>query len=273
MIKLIAIDLDGTLLRDDKTISNRNKKVLQQAKEQGVKVVICTGRPLFAIKGFLERLELEDAGDYSITFNGSSVQKNDTGETLLAHFLSFEEVLFAYEEVTKLGLPLDIISGDTVIHLPAPKGRESIYEGMNPLLKVENTTIEELDPNRTFNKMVVAADQDYLDEKIAVMPEIMLRTFNLMKSRDDLLEVIHKEASKARGIHELAEYLGIKQEEVMAIGDEGNDASMIEYAGVGVVMENGNPLLKQMAQFITKSNQEDGVAYAVEQLVLTKEEE
>ena len=89
-----------------------------------------------------------------------------------------------------------------------------------------------------------------------------------MKSRDFLLEIIHKDVSKANGIDLLAKELGIKQSEVMAIGDEENDVSMIEYAGMGVVMENGNENLKKLAQFVTKSNQEDGVAHAVEKFVL-----
>jgi Cof subfamily protein (haloacid dehalogenase superfamily) len=89
-----------------------------------------------------------------------------------------------------------------------------------------------------------------------------------MKSRDCLLEIIHKDVSKANGIDLLAKELGIKQSEVMAIGDEENDVSMIEYAGMGVVMENGNENLKKLAQFVTKSNQEDGVAHAVEKFVL-----
>lgn len=92
-----------------------------------------------------------------------------------------------------------------------------------------------------------------------------------MKSRDNLLEIIHKEASKAAGIDELANYLGIKQSEVMAIGDEENDFSMIEYAGLGVVMENGSQGVKDIAKFVTKSNQEDGVAHAVEKFVLINE--
>lgn len=271
MIRLIAIDLDGTLLTDDKQISDRNKEVLTKAKEQGVKVVLCTGRPLFAIEPYLDRLELRDEGDYSITFNGSSVQKNDTAETLLAHSLSFDEVSRVAKVMRKLNLPLDIISVDTVIHLDTAKEpHTSIYESMNPLLKVEHATLETLDKDRLFNKMVVAVETSYLDEKIAQLPKELLEEFNIMKSRVNLLEIIHKEASKAAGIDELANYLGIKQSEVMAIGDEANDFSMIEYAGMGVVMDNGSQEVKDIAQFITKSNEEDGVAHAVETFVLTK---
>ncbi|MER2117699.1 MAG: HAD-IIB family hydrolase, partial [Enterococcus casseliflavus] len=82
MIKLIAIDLDGTLLNDKKEVTPRNKEVLARAKAQGVKIVICTGRPLRAIRPYLEELSLKEPGDYSITFNGGLVQKNETGEII-----------------------------------------------------------------------------------------------------------------------------------------------------------------------------------------------
>ncbi len=85
MIKLVAIDLDGTLLNSQKEISLRNKQALMAAKQAGVKVVICTGRPLAAIGPYLEELGLQEEGDYSITFNGGLVQKNDTGPLLRKH--------------------------------------------------------------------------------------------------------------------------------------------------------------------------------------------
>lgn len=268
MIKLIAIDLDGTLLTDNKTISDRNKEVLTKAKEQGVKVVICTGRPLMAIEAYLNRLELRDAGDYSITFNGGSVQKNDTGETLSSYSLSSQQVKEMAEVMTALDLPLDVVSVDTCIHLPTSTSRQSEYLGINPLLKEESMALDEIDGSRIYNKMVVAAEPAYLDGQLEQLDSKWHTRYNLMKSRDSLLEIIHPEVSKANGIALLAKELGIKQSEVMAIGDEENDVSMIDYAGMGVVMENGNEELKKKAQFITKTNEEDGVAYAVEKFVL-----
>ena len=92
MIRLIAIDLDGTLLQDDKTISERNKRVLKEVKRRGMKVVICTGRPLKAIEHILQELQLLDDEDYSITFNGGLVQKNASGEILAKTSFSLEEV-------------------------------------------------------------------------------------------------------------------------------------------------------------------------------------
>ncbi len=270
MIKLIAIDLDGTLLTDEKTISDKNKAILSKAKKQGVKVVICTGRPLIAIESYLNRLELRDPGDYSITFNGGAIQKNDTGEELLSYALTLRDVQDMAEVMTELDLPLDIISVDTCINLTTSKSQKSLYKTLNPLLKFKTMSPEELDDSIIFNKMVVGVDADYLDEKLKGLSKEWYERFNIMKSRTCLLEIIHSDVSKANGIDLLAKKLGIEQSEVMAIGDEENDVSMIEYAGMGVVMANGNERVKKLAQFVTKSNEEDGVAYAVEKFVLTK---
>ncbi|MDT2830143.1 Cof-type HAD-IIB family hydrolase [Vagococcus carniphilus] len=270
MIKLIAIDLDGTLLTDEKTITDRNKEVLTKAKEQGVKVVLCTGRPLIAVESYLNRLELRDPGDYSITFNGGAVQKNDTGEELLSYSLTLKDVQDMAEMMTELDLPLDVISVDTCYNLTTSKSKKSLYETLNPILDFKTVSPAELDESITFNKMVVGVEPAYLDEKLKQLPQEWYDRFNIMKSRECLLEIIHPEVSKAHGIDLLAKELGIKQSEVMAIGDEENDVSMIEYAGMGVVMGNGNERVKKLAQFVTKSNEEDGVAYAVEKFVLTK---
>lgn len=272
MIKLIAIDLDGTLLKDDKTISDRNKQALVQAKHEGVKVVICTGRPLIAIEPILDRLELRDAGDYSITFNGGAIQKNDTGEEIFSDSLSLADVKETAELMTTLDLPLDVLSKDQCIHIPtATAAHQSIYETLNPLLTFVHQTTASLTETKIFNKMVVGVDQSYLDQQISNIPNEFHAKFNIMKSRPNLLEILPKTVSKANGIQKLTDILGIKQSEVMALGDEENDESMIEYAGLGVVMENGNVELKKIAQYIAPSNEKDGVAVAVEKFVLKGE--
>lgn len=268
LIKLIALDLDGTLLKKDKTISQKNIDCLRQAKALGVKIVICTGRPLAAIEAIIDEIGLRDTGDYSITFNGGAVQANASGEVMRAHFLNRSQVEDVFTLMQKIDLPLDVISEATCYHLPTAKEHPSIYQTLNPILSYEDVTLEELPKDIPYHKMVVAYEMDYLDEKIKVIPTDYYQKFNMMKSRTRLLEILHPEVSKANAINELATHLGIEQAEVMAIGDEENDRSMIEYAGIGVVMGNGNPELKKVAQFVSTTNEEDGVAHAIETLVL-----
>ncbi|AYW47922.1 Cof-type HAD-IIB family hydrolase [Tetragenococcus osmophilus] len=268
MIKLIAIDLDGTLLDDEKKISLRNKKALQAARAQGTKVVICTGRPLAGIRPYLEELEMQSAGDYSITFNGGLVQKNDTGEIVEKAALKQEDVLDLVDLAQNLNLPLDVLSDEVVLSLPTSAQHLSLYPQLNPLLTFQAATVEEMTPERLYNKAVVGYHQDYLDQQIAKIPASYKERYEVIKSRGNLLEFMPKGITKAFGIAALAQDLAFSQEEVMGIGDEENDLPMIEYAGFGVAMDNAVALVKQKANIITGTNEEDGVAQVVENYVL-----
>ncbi|MGX7263541.1 Cof-type HAD-IIB family hydrolase [Enterococcus crotali] len=268
MIKLVAIDLDGTLLNSKKEISTRNKEALAQAKAAGVKIVLCTGRPLAAIEIYLEELNLRDNGDYSITFNGGLVQKNDTGEIIEKALMPLEAVHELYELATSLNVPLDILSDGLVMQLPASKEHISIYSQLNNLLTFESYELAQLTTDQIYNKAVVAIDEIYLDEQIKKIPASFYERYEVIKTRSNLLEFMPKGITKAYGISLLARDLGIKQEEIMTIGDEENDLPMIEYAGLGVAMENAVAKVKEMADVITDTNDNDGVAQAVEKFVL-----
>lgn len=166
LIKLVAIDLDGTLLDSKKEISARNKEALTQAKAAGVKIVICTGRPLAAIGIYLDALNLRDNGDYSITFNGGLVQKNDTGEIIEKSSLALENVHELYELAKLLNVPLDILSDGLVMQLSTTQEYESLYSQLNKLLTFESYEVAQLTTDRIYNKAVIAVDQVYLDEQI-----------------------------------------------------------------------------------------------------------
>ncbi|MGG5342757.1 Cof-type HAD-IIB family hydrolase [Enterococcus sp. AZ192] len=268
MIKLVAIDLDGTLLDSKKEISSRNKAVLAQAKAAGVKVVLCTGRPLAAIEGYLETLDLRDNGDYSITFNGGLVQKNDTGEIIEKNPMPLEDIHVLHGLAETLNVPLDILSDGIVLQLPVSKEYTSLYSQLNNLLTFEPVELVDLTAERIYNKAVVAIDEDYLDEQIKKIPSEFYDKYEVIKTRSNLLEFMPKGITKAYGISLLAKDLAIEQEEIMTIGDEENDLPMIEYAGLGVAMENAVPRVKELADVITDTNDNDGVAKAVEKFVL-----
>lgn len=269
MIKLVAIDLDGTLLNSQKEISLRNKQALMAAKQAGVKVVICTGRPLAAIGPYLEELGLQEEGDYSITFNGGLVQKNDTGAIIEKTLMPLEAIHELYQLATTLNMPFDVLSDEVVMQLPSASNYPSIYSSLNKLLTFESYKLEELTPNRIYNKVVVAIDEAYLNERIKEIPASFYERFEIIKTRNNLLEFMPKGITKAYGISLLAKDLGIRAEEIMTLGDEENDLPMIEYAGLGVAMANAIPLVKEAADVVTDTNDQDGVAKAVEKYILT----
>lgn len=268
-IKLIALDLDGTLLNGKKQISKTNQEALLEARKKGVKVVITTGRPLPAVENFLQELDLIHSDEYSITFNGGLVQTNE-GEILDQTGFGLEAVEMLYTTAQDLSLPLDVIHGGDVYLLPS--ARESLYPSCNSLLTYHPTAYQDLPKNTAFNKAVTACEAHFLDEQIPKIPTELHQHFEIFKSRDILLEWSPKGVHKAEGLTKLIGHLGLQQSEVMACGDEDNDLSMIQWAGLGVCMANGSEKVKEVANVVTPmTNEEDAVAWAVRKYVLGEE--
>ncbi|NEW65507.1 HAD family phosphatase [Carnobacteriaceae bacterium zg-84] len=272
MIKLIAIDLDGTLLTSDKTISQRNKEVIKQAKEQGIKIVLCTGRPIMGIRAFLEELDLISEHDHCITFNGGLVQVTETEEILAQKAHTKADVEHIYDVCFSVGLPINAIDLEKVYEPIYPPHNRSLYPDIINNLLFEHRDIDSFDADHMFNKVVSCCPQDVLDSKIAVLPETFKNDYTLLKSRPILLEILPKDVDKGYGLKCLCELLNIKAEEVLACGDEENDLAMLTYAGYGVAMGNATQDVKNAAKYITDTNDADGVAKAIELYVLHKGE-
>lgn len=271
-IKLLALDLDGTLFNSQKEISPDNRRAIAKARERGIKVVITTGRPLKAIGSLLDDLDLVSEDQYCITFNGGLVQKT-TGEVLHQSGLTYEELVLLYQMFEAVGLPLDIISEDLVYSLPS-QGNYSQYHTANPLLTfVELEDISELPRDQHYYKVVSVYDQDFLDRQLKRLPASLWEDFEAFKSREIIFEVMPKGTHKAAGLAVLAEKLAISPTEMMAMGDEENDLTMLTYVGLGVAMKNAVPTLKQAARFVSeKGHEESGVAWAIDRYLLKEED-
>ncbi len=264
-IKLVALDLDGTLLTSDKRISEENKRAIQAARAKGVQVVLTTGRPLKAIEPFLEELNLLGEGNYSITFNGGLVQEN-TGRVLDKIGFGLEEARTIRAVTQQLDLPLALLFGGTIYTLPSEQ--PSLYAVLSPLLDAVDIDDADL-PDIVYNKAVTAIEATYLDERIPQIPKELHEQFEIFKSRDILLEWSPKGVHKANGLAKLIQHLGIERSEVMACGDEENDVSMVEWAGLGVAMANASATLKEVANVVLPlTNDENGIAWAIDQYVI-----
>ncbi|WP_010632003.1 sugar-phosphatase [Sporolactobacillus vineae] len=270
MIRLIALDLDGTLLNNEKRISAATRKVLIQAQEKGVKIVLCSGRPIAGIKTYLDFLGLNEHGNYAITYNGGLVQKTDSGEVLSEKILTRRDIQNLYALSRKLSVPMNFIDRNYVYCPLPPEGRPSLYGTVMNSLPFIGATIDRLPGDLKINKVVYCTDQDYLDSAIQKIPESYSKKYSLLKSRPILFEIMNKEVDKGKGLQALGAYLNIKPDEMMTCGDQENDLAMIRLAGLGVAMGNAIPEVKDIAQFVTKTNAEDGVAYAVKKFVLNQ---
>lgn len=265
-IKLVAIDLDGTLLRSDRTISKENKQAILAAKEAGVKVVLTTGRPLKATEHYLEECQLMEPGDYCITYNGGLIQKTDTGEVLRKTIMSHDDVLEVHQLLEKLNLPMSAVGMDSIYETPHPEGKPSLYREIQPLLDIK----EDVEPNDIpdIAKVVSSRSVEEIDGAISNIPSHFYDKYTIVKSQPTLVEFMTKGVHKANGLRMMSELLDITQDEMMAIGDMENDATMIEYAGMGVAMGNADERIKELSQYVTKSNDDHGVAHAITKFVL-----
>lgn len=269
MIKLIALDLDGTLLTSQKNISETNKQAIKLARAKGVKVVLCSGRPLLGIKRYVDELDLLDTEDFSITYNGGLVQRNHDSHVISQKTLSLQDIKTIYNLSQELALPMNMLDLNYVYEPEYPKGRDSLYPTlMSASLPFVSRDISAFEESHEFNKVVFCTDPEYLDAAIAKIPVSFQTQFSTMKSRPLLYEIMHPEVNKGSGIARLCELMGYSAEEVMVCGDEENDAAMLDYAGVAVAMGNATPEIKAKATFITKTNDENGVAHAIHELVL-----
>ena len=164
-IKLLALDLDGTLFTKDKQVTAENRAALKAAEAKGVHVVITTGRPLPAITHILEDLGLLDDKHYSVTFNGGLVQRNN-GDILIKKEMSREDLKQIYAVFEPLGLPMDVISDGIVYGVPS-KGNHSLYRQANPTLTfVDVESIDDIPENIVYNKVVTVCEEAFLDGQI-----------------------------------------------------------------------------------------------------------
>ena len=267
-IKLVAIDIDGTLLNSQHKISPRVKEALQKANEQGVRIVLCTGRPLPGVKEQLDELALYGENDFVITYNGSLVQATKDNTIISRYTLSYEDFLEIEMYSRKVGAHLHTIDDSAIYTANRNIGKYTIHEASLVNMPLKYRTVDEMTPEMNIIKMMMIDEPEVLDPAIAKLPLHFTEKYTTVKSTPFYYEIMNKNASKGNALAKLADHLGLNKDEVMAIGVNENDLSMIDYAGIGVAMGNATENVKTIADVHTTSNDEDGVAQIIEKMVL-----
>lgn len=265
MYKLIAIDMDGTLLNKDEMISERNKYAIERVRNKGIKVVIASGRPIHGLEAYLKELKLVSDEDYVMSYNGGMIQKVETKEVLVKNVLRGQDLHDLYKVAKQLNVNIHAFSDRGCI---TPKiNTYSELEGRMNGIPVYEINYDEVKVDEEIIKVMFIDDEEIIDRVIKDLPEELYKKYNIVRSMPFFLEFLSKESGKGQGIKRLINHLGIRKEEVICIGDAGNDIDMLKFAGVGIAMGNALEEVKQIADYVTKSNQEDGVAYAIEKFV------
>lgn len=270
-IKLIAIDIDGTLINSRKELTPRVKAALNAASQQGVYVVICTGRPYPGVEPLLKGLNLINDHDYVVTYNGTLVQQTGTKKALVRFAMTHEDLERVNTNATTYNVHYHA-TDEEAIYVPTPTiGKYSIHESELVGMPIIHQLYKDIPSDKEFIKMMYVDEPDILATLIDNLSDTFKSQYQLFRSAPYYLEVIHPKAGKGNAVKLLAQELQLSSDEVMCIGDQENDRDMIEYAGLGVAMGNAVEEVKSIADFITTTNDEDGVAVAVEKFVLNKE--
>ena len=267
-IKLIAIDMDGTLLNHKHEITPAVKQAIGAARAKGVYVALATGRPFIGIQRYLLELDLQAEGHYCITNNGALVQRTINGDCVSETTLGFDDYLYLEALSRQVGSHFHALTFDTLFTANRDISRYTVYEAYLTGMPFKFRRVDEMDRDLRFPKVMMIDEPAVLDDAISRIPQEAFERYTIMKSAEYYLELLRKEANKGEGVKALAKHLHLSADEVMTIGDQANDLAMIKYAGVGVAMGNAIDAIKEASQFVTASNMEDGVAVAIEKFVL-----
>ncbi|BDZ30197.1 Cof-type HAD-IIB family hydrolase [Lactiplantibacillus sp. WILCCON 0030] len=269
MIKLMAIDIDDTLLNSHGQLLASTKHRVQQLLASDVKVVLCSGRPFDGVKPFLTELGITGDDQYVITNNGALVQ-TATGQILAQSTLTadYYAKLAALSVKTSLGFNAIDTAGN-IYTANANINKYVVMQASENQAGLFVRDVADLPTDLALTKGVFVGEPDQLDAHLAEIQAGLATGTYIVRSAPVLLEVMSDCANKGNGLFDLTSYLGLAPAEVLAIGDADNDLPMFEFAGIAVSMGNGGTNAKAAADYITTSNDEDGVAHTIEKFLLT----
>lgn len=271
-IKMIGLDLDGTLLNSRKELTEYTRKVLEQAIEQGIVVLAATGRPL---SGLVKEIREFPGMRYAVTSNGARIMDIEQGKVLAEYLLPKESAKKTLDVFSKYDTLQEIyFDGQGYAEKQKLEHIERYHRDANmwhyalttriPVDDVQAALEErQQDLDKTQALFADTEERAKAWEELEQIPEI-----ELVGSLGYNIEINAAGVNKGRGLVELGELLGIRREEIMAIGDGDNDITMLREVGLGVAMENADASVKAAADYVTGTNDEDGAAKAIERFAL-----
>jgi Cof subfamily protein (haloacid dehalogenase superfamily) len=261
----IALDLDGTLTNARKEITPHTLQTLLRVQEERcVRLILASGRPVYGIAPLADQLQLDRHHGYIMAYNGGQIIDWTSRQVMCQQMLDPEVLPYFYECAKRGGFEILTYDGDAVIceHPENPYVQYECRLNKMPARRVDNflAAIHDLKP-----KCLIVGDPEPLARLEQEMAERLRQTNGVYRSEAFFLELVPRGIDKAASLDALLSQLGHTPQELIACGDGYNDLSMIRYAGLGVAMANAKPEVKEAADFVTRSNEEDGVAYAIEQ--------
>ncbi len=265
--RMIVLDLDGTLTNEKKEVTPRTHDALILAQQRGVRVVLASGRPTFGITPLAHQLRLSEFGGFILAYNGGKVIDCATGDTIFNQELSPSLVPLLHDEARAAGMEILTYQGEGIA--ASKKANKYVlheaFINKMPVVEYSDFVGQLVFP---INKCLIVGDPKPLHALELRLVEKLHGQLSVYRSAGFFLECVPLGIEKAQSLGRLISLLGIEREEVIACGDGYNDKGMIEFAGLGVAMANASTEVQDAADYITFSNEEDGVAHVIEKFIL-----
>lgn len=266
--KLLVLDVDGTLLNNEREISKRTLAALLKVQQMGIRIVLASGRPTYGLMPLAKTLELGNYGGFILSYNGCQIINAQNGEILFKRRINPEMLPYLEKKARKNGFAIFTYNDDTII-TDNPENEhirsEARLNNLEIIKEVEFSTAIDFAPCKC---MLVSDDEEALIGLEQHWKRRLNGALDVFRSEPYFLEVLPCGIDKANSLGALLEQLDVKREEVIAIGDGVCDVTMLQLAGMGVAMGHAQDSVKACADHVTASNEEDGVALAVEQIIL-----
>lgn len=265
--KLMLIDCDRTLLTDKGCVTERTQKAIRDSIKRGVKVVFASGRAPSGIENIIKSIGAEGLIDYLVCFNGGMILCLKDRQAVSESILTLDDVTKISESIC--GDPEDYYVFTSKRLVCQGNNEQAEIEAMKNNMSLIQDDVRQLDADEKAFKMVFAGKEEKLDKIEKEIPEILRKQYNVTRSEPNNLEFISLHASKGYALKKLTDILNIRIQDTICFGDSENDLSMLKIAGTGVAMGNACEKLKSVADCVTDSNNNEGLAKAIEKLVLS----
>lgn len=261
MYKLVVLDCDGTLINSKKEVTEKTISAIRRITKEGTKVMIASARPFYRLKPIIEKLGLNTGDQYSIAFNGGLVTNNTETDTLLLEGFSTLEV----KDIISIGIDYNtnmFLYAKNAIYAGCD---DPIYRKKNPDVNFNVVDLTKFDPsNITFFKIAYVNIPEETKKLRAALPKHLFNNYEVSSSVPQFIEIVKKGITKARALELIESRIGIAPNEIIAFGDQDNDIPMLKHAGCAVAMGNSSDEVKALSSYVTGTNDEDGVAQAID---------
>lgn len=269
MIKLLALDMDGTLLNEAKEIPQAHIDAIHKAIDKGIKLVLCTGRPLFGVLPYYKKLSLDLQNEYVIVNNGCSTHQTSDWSLVDWRELSKSDIEYLNELAEKSEVQLTLFDEKHYFVLGGKPNQVIENDAKLVFSDLTEISLEEATSGkyRMFQGMFLGTESQTDDFEQRFAAELCQK-FSGVRSQPVIYEAMPLGTTKASALSRLAKILDIQPSEIMAMGDANNDIEMLEFAGLGIAMGNASEHVKALADAVTTTNEENGVARAIEKYIL-----